>query len=454
MAELVKNSIHTVTIDGYTSSGDGVARIEGRAVFVKGGIHGEHCRIKILKVSKTAIYAKIEQLLEISPHRMVPLCPVFGKCGGCALMHMDYGEELSMKQNRVQEAFTRIGGIDLKLDGIIRADCTEGYRNKAIYAVGWADGGIRAGFYRPRSHDIVPAEHCLIQADVSARAAGAVLRWMEQTGAAPYDPKTCTGTVRHIFCRSGFASGQAQITIVSSSTRLPKTDLLIRQISSACPEVCSIVLNVNKTRGNTVLAGDFITLWGTDYIEDILCGLRFKLSPRSFYQINHAQAQRLYDKAIEYAELSGRETILDLYCGTGTITLCLARRAGRVIGAEIVESAIADAQANARANNITNAEFICADASAAAEQLQTAGLRPDVVVVDPPRKGLAEDVITTIAAMAPDRVVYVSCDPATLARDLRRFALAGYTAVKAEAVDMFPHTPHVECVTLMSRVEE
>ena len=451
---MVKNEIFDVIIDNFSSDGDGVARIDGQVVFVKNAIPGEKCRIKILKVGKSAAYGKIEEILAPSEHRITPDCQNFGKCGGCGLMHMDYSKELEFKKSRVLEAMRRIGGLDIDDISITGSPEISNYRNKCIYAVGRGKNGKPvAGFFRPRSHDIIPSTECAIQASVSHRAAAAVCRWMDKYSVAPYNEQDGSGTVRHIFCRYGFSSGQAQAAIVCAKDRIPEAPRLVDMLMEACPELTSIVLNVNKTRGNTVFGGQFRTLWGKDSIMDSLCGLNFKLSARSFYQINHAQAQNLYNCAVSLAGLTGTETVLDLYCGTGTITLCLASRAKKVIGAEIVPEAIADANENALRNDIENASFICADAFKAAAQLEQSGLKPDVVVVDPPRKGLAPEVIEIICSMSPKRIVYVSCDPATLARDIKLFSSYGYLAEHVEAFDMFPRTPHIESVCLLVQAE-
>lgn len=453
MEALTKNSIHTAEISGYSSTGAGIARIGGKVVFVKGAISGETCVIKILKDTKTVAYARIEEILSPSRYRTEPECPVYEKCGGCQLMHMDYAEELNFKLARVQDAISRIGGIDLEVSSITGAEEICGYRNKAIFNVAQDSSGAYAGFYREHSHDVVRTECCKIQAEATSRAAAAVLSWMNAHGVPAYDESTHRGTIRRIFARHGFRSGETQVTIISATENIPAKAALIDEIISAVPGIRSIILNVNKTRGNTVLAGDFVTLWGDSYISDELCGLEFRLSPRSFYQINRAQAERLYNRAIELAALDSSSLALDLYCGTGTITLALAKKAGHVIGAEIVEAAIIDARENAQRNGITNAEFHCADASDIAKKLRNEGLRPDVIVVDPPRKGLAPDVITAAVDMAPARIVYVSCDPATLARDLKLFTEAGYQIAHAEAFDMFARTSHVETVCLMSRAK-
>lgn len=451
MSELKKNEIYPAEITGYTSEGDGVCRIEGRAVFVPQAMLGEKLEVRILKVSRTAVYGKIEKLTEPSPYRCQPECPIYHKCGGCALMHMTYEEELRMKQNRVDDALRRIGGLQLQTACIHGDDEVYHYRNKAIYNVAMEKGRPVTGFFRRNTHDVVPCEVCLIQAPFADRAVQAVREWMTQYKVPAYDEKSGQGTIRHVFARYAFGTGQGQVVLVSARDSLPQQQACLEAITRACPEVKSIVLNVNKTRGNTVLDGQFYTIWGEGSIEEVICGLTFRLSPRSFCQVNIRQAERLYQRAIDFAGLTGKEEVIDLYCGTGTITLCLARHCAHVTGAEIVPAAIADAKENALRNGISNADFICADASEAAAYLKDKGTRPDVLVVDPPRKGLAPDVIDSIAAMGPERVVYVSCDPATLARDLKLFQEKGYHAEKAEAYDLFPRTKHVETVVLMSR---
>ena len=451
MAEFKKNEIHEAVVTGYSSEGAGVCRIDGRAVFVKGALVGEKIEVRILKATKTAVYGKIENIITPSESRCEPACTTFRKCGGCATMHMTYEEELRFKKEKVDAAIKRIGGIDKVTDCINGAPNVEGYRNKAIYAVSDVLGKPVTGFFRQHTHDVIETERCLIQSEYSDKAASAVREWMKECKVPAYNEKTGSGAVRHVFSRYAFGTEQGQVTIVSARDKLPETDRLIELILEKCPETKSLVLNVNKTRGNTVLAGEFYTIWGAGYIEEILCGLKFRLSPRSFLQINPVQAERLYDKAIEYACLTGNETVIDLYCGTGTITLCLAKKAGRVIGAEIVDAAIVDAKENAKRNGINNAEFICADASEAAKYLKNSGIKPDVLVVDPPRKGLAPDVIDSISEMAPERVVYVSCDPSTLARDLKIFAEKGYEMQKGEAFDLFPRTHHVETVCQLLR---
>ena len=453
MESLIKNSIHRAIIEGYSSDGCGVCRIDGRAVFVRGALKGEEWDIKILSASRSAVYGRGEALINASDQRQEPSCPVFGKCGGCDLMHMSYEEELRFKLDRVNEAIGRIGGLDFKIDEIIGAESIRGYRNKAIFAVGGEAGAPKIGFFRRRSHDIVPVSTCDIQSETAVAVMNALRQWCEMSGAEPYNEETGKGKIRHLFVRTAFRTGQLQAVVVSAKGFGQETQSLVNALREACPKLESIVLCVNKSRGNTVLTGELHTLWGSDTLTETLCGLDFELSPFSFFQINPTQAERLYSRALEYAAPSGGETILDLYCGAGTISLCLSRGAKRVIGAEIVPQAVENAKKNAARNGIENAEFICADAGEAAKELAKRGIRPDAVVVDPPRKGLSPEVIETVSQMSPSRIVYVSCDPATLARDLARFDSLGWGCVSGTVVDMFPKTANMETVVLLSKLK-
>lgn len=451
MEMLAKNQLHTAEITGYAADGAGVCHIGGRAVFVKNTIVGETWEIRILKVTASAVYGKAERCITPSPNRQRPPCPVFRKCGGCSLLHMTYDEELRMKLGRVNDAIRRIGGLDFAVQHIVGMEAPAHYRNKAIYAVGMQDGVPVKGFYRASSHDVTPVDTCLLQQPLADRAADAVCRWMQENGAAPYDEATGKGTVRHLFTRCAVHTADAVLCIVSARGFGAKTEDLVAYVRVQCPELTGIVLNVNKQKGNVVLAGDFYTLWGKAELTDVLCGLTFTLSPQAFYQVNPTQAERLYERAVQYAVASPDDTVLDLYCGAGTISLCLAQRAAHVIGAEIVPEAVQNAAENAARNGVENAEFLCADAGAAAAQLAARGLKPDCVVVDPPRKGMYPEAIDAIVSMQPQRIVYVSCDPGTLARDLKLLHERGYAPTAAEAVDMFPHTPHVETVCLLVR---
>ena len=445
MPELGKNQIYTAEIVGCTSEGQGVARIDGRAIFVKGALPGEVCRIRILKVTKTAVYAKIEDMISASPNRIQPDCPNFGKCGGCDFRHVRYEEELRIKLQRVNDAFQRIGGLSLTTEEILSADHVERYRSKAVLSVGQRNGSAISGFYRSGTHEVIPVEDCLLQTNEANAAARILRQWMDEYRIDDYNEKTGKGFIRHLFVRSGM------ICLVSFG-RPPKTERLVERLRAGLDRLKSVILNINRSEGNTILNGSFETLWGSDTVDVMLSGLSFRLSPQSFFQVNPAQAEKLYAKAIELAGLHGTERVIDLYCGAGAIGLLAAHSAESVLGVEIVPDAVKNARENMERNKIKNIEFICADAASASEMLASEGRRADVLFVDPPRKGLAESVISDIAKIQPDRVVYVSCDPGTLARDLKRFAGFGYAAQKAVAVDMFPRTRHVETVVLMSRV--
>ncbi len=449
MKELMKNQIYTVTIDAYSSEAFGVCRIGGRAVFVPRALVGESWRVRIVKVGASAVYARGEELLVPSPERIEPDCPYFGRCGGCDCRHMSYGEELCFKLERVNSALRRIGKQTTEAEEIIGCDTPERYRNKGIFAVAEQNGKAECGFFRERTHELIGVESCLLQNELAERAARAVVSFLRENGIPSYDEKSGEGAVRHVFCRRALKSADAVVCVVSAEGFGDRTAALVKTLRDACPELSGIVLNINRTRGNTVLAGDFYTLWGKAEIVDELCGSSFSVAPQAFFQINPPQAERLYERALRYAR--GGELAFDLYCGAGTISLCLARSFRRVIGAEIVPEAVENARKNAAANGAENVEFLCADAGEAARELARRALRPDAIVVDPPRKGMDEAAIRAVCSMAPERVVYVSCDPATLARDILRFSELGYTLCEVTAVDMFPRTRHVETVVLMSR---
>ena len=447
----MKNQIYTVEIEGYTSEAFGVCRIEGRAVFVPRALMGERWRIRIVKVSSAAVYARGEELLRPSPERAEPACPYFGKCGGCDTWHMSYEEELRFKLDRVNSALRHIGKQTVMAEEIVGSDQTCRYRNKGIFAVSEIGAKAVSGFYRERSHELIPVERCLIQNELGERAAAAVTLFLNENGLRAYDEDRGTGTVRHVFCRRAIKTDDAVVCIVSVYGFGNKTEALVRTIRSACPELTGIVLNINRTKGNIVLAGDFYTLWGRAEMIDELCSSRFSISPQAFFQINPPQAERLYERAVQFA--GSGALAFDLYCGAGTISLCLARHFERVIGAEIVQEAVINARENALANAIENVEFLRGDAAQAAQELLNRALRPDAIVVDPPRKGMSEEAIRAVASMEPERIVYVSCNPATLARDILLFAQFGYTLQKACAFDLFPKTCHVESVALLTKAQ-
>ena len=450
METIRKNQILRVTIDAYSADASGIAHVDGFAVFVPRTIVGEEWEIRVLKVRTSFAYARGERLLRPSPHRIEAGCAVYGKCGGCDCRHMDYEEELRFKLAKVNDALRRIGKQTVPAARIVGSEQIEAYRNKGILAIGKLDGKTVSGFYRERSHQIIPVERCAIQDELTHRAAAALTDFMDRNGFEAYDEESGAGLVRHLYCRRAVHGGDRLLCIVARGGFGGKTQLLVDALREACPELRGIVLNVNKTEGNTVLDGEFFPLWGKSGIRDTLCGLSFDIAPQAFFQVNPPQAERLYAKATEYAALTKADLAFDLYCGAGTISLCLAERAARVIGAEIVPEAIENAKANAALNGIGNVEFLCADAGEAAQALAERGLRPRVVVVDPPRKGMEEAAIDAVASMSPERVVYVSCEPSTLARDILRFNNRGYTLLEAEAYDMFPRTKHVETVCLLT----
>ena len=447
--ELAKNQEHIVAIEGYGEGGMGVARIDGRVVFVHGALRGETCRVLILKTLKSVAFAKVLEVIEPSGERMESDCPYFPRCGGCTYRHMSYEEELRLKKQRVQDNLARIGGSAVVVEEILGAADTLRYRNKAQYPVS-KDG--RVGFYRARTHEVIECEQCLLVKSEADAAAEALREYMRRCRVAGYDEKTGRGLVRHLYVRSN-AAGESLICVLVNGNKLPQEETLVALLRGAYPKCTGIVLGTNTKKGNVILGDRYRTLWGSDRLEDTLCGKTFRLSVPSFYQVNRAQAERLYAKTIEFADLTGQETVLDLYCGAGTITLALSDHAKKVLGAEIVPEAIDDARENAARNGVKNAEFFCGDASDVAKKLARENLRPDVITVDPPRKGLAADVVESIAEMQPGRVVYVSCDSATMARDVKRLADLGYTAQRACAVDMFPRADHIETVVLLSKGE-
>lgn len=449
METLQKNQTVRAVIEGYSSEGLGIARVNGQVVFVHRAIRGEDCDILIMKVLKHAAFGKVTAIHTPSGHRQEPDCPYYGKCGGCDFRHMDYAEELSAKRQRVQDALSRIGGSAVQVEEILGAADTACYRNKSQYPI--APNGT-VGFYRARSHEVIGVERCLIQRPEADAAAQAVRQYIRQFRVPCYDEKTGRGLLRHLYVRTNGA-GESLICLLGNGERAPHEPELVALLRQAVPNAVGVVWGVNRKKGNVILGDSYRTLWGADTLRDTLWGLTFRLSVPSFYQVNRVQAEVLYRKAVEFAALTGEETVLDLYCGAGTITLCMARHCKQAIGAEIVPEAIDDAWQNAKKNGVENVEFFCGDAKETAAELAHRGLRPDVICVDPPRKGLAPEVVDAAAAMSPRRIVYVSCDPATLGRDVKRFAQHGYAAVRAAAVDLFPRTAHVETVCLLSKLQ-
>lgn len=448
MTEPLKSGqIHTALVEGYSSEGLGVVRLDGAVVFVPQAVRGETIDLKILRVMKTHALGETVKIHNPSPERAAPDCPYYGTCGGCDFRHLTYQEELWAKRQRAQDALSRLGGSDVRVEEILGANNPEHYRNKCQYPVG-PRGEI--GFFQARTHQVVPVDRCLLQPEVCDRTAHAVGSWMKRYHVPAYDETTGRGLVRHVYVRTN-RRGESLCCVVVNGRKVPREAELAALVLAAAPKTVGVALNVNTKKGNVILGDSYRTLWGQAFIMDTLCGLEFKLSVPSFYQVNRDQAEVLYGKALEFTGLTGSGTALDLYCGAGTITLCLAGRANRAIGAEIVPAAIRDAEENAKRNSVKNAEFFLGDAADTAAMLAAQGLRPDVITVDPPRKGLSPEVVASAAAMGPERIVYVSCDPATLGRDVKRFAGYGYPAVRAAAVDMFPGTRHVETIILLQK---
>ena len=450
MAE--KNSCHKVKIDSINSSGFGVCRIDGVVCFVAGGVTGDELEIKIIKSKKNYTVGKIEKIITPSSMRQENDCSVFKKCGGCTYRHVKYSDEIKIKEAGVRDAFERIGHLEnINLKPIISAQSSLRYRNKAQYPVKNENGKFSAGFFASRTHEIVPCEDCLLQPEIFSEIVKEVCAWAEKNNVSSFDEKTGKGTLRHIYLRIAEMTGEIMLTLVSAEKHLKNQDALVKSITEKFPQVKSVVLNVNPEKTNVILGKKCINLFGKGFITDVLCHTKIKISPLSFYQVNRRQAERLYEKAREYmGDVTGKN-VLDLYCGTGTIGLCTAKEAKKLIGVEIIPEAIEDAKINAELNGRSNAEFICGDAEKAAEVLKEKNIKTDVIIVDPPRKGLTPKLIETVSDFSPERVVYVSCDPATLARDCAIFRDYGFEIIEATPVDLFPRTAHCETVCLLKR---
>lgn len=445
-----KNDIVTLKVLNCTADGNGVCRADGLVVFVPGALPGEEISAHILKVKKNCAFAKIAEVITPSPDRIEPACAISKKCGGCCFCHIDYSAEAELKRKAVTDALQRIGKLDITVNEILTAR-PDRYRNKAQYPVN-ESGEI--GFFANHSHRIVPCDDCILQPKLFSEIVETVRIWMKKNGVSGYCEQTKCGIIRHIYIRIAEATGEIMITLVATQNRLPATVQLIENLKNKLKDSFkTLVLNVNDKDTNVILSDKCTVLYGDGYITDVLCGLKVRLSPLSFYQVNRTMAQRLYEKAKEYAECKGK-TVLDLYCGAGTIGLSMADIAKDIIGVEIIPQAVEDAKFNAEQNGIKNARFICGDATFAAQQLKNENLKPDVVILDPPRKGCDKELIEAVAnSFCPERVVYVSCDPATLARDCGIFAYLGYKVIKATACDLFPRTAHVETVTLLARTD-
>lgn len=451
--ELKKNDIIKLNITSMTAQGSGVGKTDdGIVIFVPLSAPGDELMVRILKTKKTYAYGKIEEILSPSKDRIDWDCPCFSKCGGCVYRHISYNSELEIKHNRVKDAIQRIGGFtDLKINPVVANDNINRYRNKAQLPVQNTKNGVELGFYANHTHRIVSCEDCLLQPELFKKVMDITKAFMETTNQSAYDERTGKGKLRHLYIRYGEKTDQLMVCYVVNRKGLKQEDVLVKELRKALPNLESVIFNSNRENTNVILGAKNRTAYGKDYITDILCGLEFKISPLSFYQVNRSQAEKLYTIAKNYADLKGDEVLLDLYCGTGTIGLTMADKCKSLIGVEIVEDAIKDAEENARINNIDNVRFICGDASKAAKQLQSEGIKADVIIIDPPRKGCDSSLIDTIVEMSPDRVVYVSCDPETLARDLKLFAEKDYSVKEITPVDLFSRTAHIENVALIVR---
>lgn len=443
---LKKNDEIALTVKSCTVQGSGVCDYNGMTVFVRGAVTGDHLIAHIIKVKKTYAVGIIKKITQKSPIRIKPVCPVADKCGGCSFAHINYDAELEIKAQQVADNFKRIGGLDIAIQPIIGSPEIERYRNKAQYPVG-SDGTFASiGFFAPMTHRIIDCADCALQPQDFKKIIDIFRDYIRNDKVSVYDEFNNRGLIRHIYIRKGFQTGEIMVCIVANGTQLPSCEKLVERLTDEIHGLKSIILNINTKKTNVVLGDKCVTLFGSDTITDKLCGLEFSISPLSFYQVNHNAAEILYAKAKEYAQTDSNTTLIDLYCGTGTIGLTMARDVKKLIGIEIISQAVENAKANAKLNSIDNAEFICSDAAQAAEKLLADGILPDVVILDPPRKGCDEALIEAVAKMNPQRIVYVSCDSATLARDCGRFSQLGFEVREVTPVDMFPRTGNVECV--------
>lgn len=451
ITNMKKNSIHAINITSYSSEGEGIGRIDGMAVFVKGGLVGETLEVKITKVGKNCAWARLNKVLKASSARVKPDCKFALSCGGCSLRHMNYEEELQLKLRRINDALQRIGKLDYKIKKIHGADNILRYRNKATFPVGYdKNKNFKIGIFQQRSHNIIGINECLIQSEEAEYIVAIVRKWLTTYKIPAYNEENRTGLVRHIFVRTNYEN-EVLVCLVTTKKEIPHLADLITLLENLTINIVGLVQNIQNKNTNVIFGKQFNNLWKENYITDKILDLDFRLSVASFFQVNRAQAEKLYTIAMSFADIQPNESVVDLYCGTGTITLLMSKKAQNVIGVEIVPEAISDTKQNAKINSIDNVEFICADAKTASEDFANKEFRPDIICVDPPRKGLDTNTISSIIKISPKRIVYISCDPATLARDLQIFSKSKYKITKAEVVDMFPRTPHIETVVLLTK---
>ena len=458
--DIRKNNDYELLIEDMTINGEGVGRLDGYALFVKDAIPGDRIIAKVIKTKKNYGYGKLMKVLEPSSDRVEAKCPVAKACGGCTLMALDYQKQLEFKREIIENNLRKIGGLtDISVPPVIGMDNPFRYRNKAQFPVGTdKEGNVVMGFYAGRTHSIIPCEDCLIGSDINKDILFAIKNFMTQNHIHPYDENTGTGIVRHILIRTGFATGEIMVCLVINSEKIPKEEQLVECLCdlsfTSNRKITSIMLNVNKEKTNVILGKKCRLLWGKPYIEDMIGKIKYQIQPLSFYQVNPAQTKILYELALDFAGLTGKETVWDLYCGIGTISLFLASKTAHVYGVEIVPDAISDAKNNAQINGITNVEFFVGKAEEVLpEKYRTEKIHADVIVVDPPRKGCDTALLDTIIRMSPERVVYVSCDSATLSRDLKYLTENGYELKRVQGVDQFCHSTHIETVVLISRIK-
>ena len=453
---VIKNEEYILDIVSQGYEGEGVAKIDSYPIFIEGALKGEKVKVKIVKVNKNFAYGKLLEVIEKSEGRVEPKCKYFKKCGGCKLQHMNYETQLDFKWERVKDCIKKIGGLseDLVEYPIGMEENPYKYRNKVQLPIGMDKSRPVLGFYAPRSHDIIDIEECLIQEEDANKISKITREWIEEFNIMPafVDGKfNKKGLLRHVMIRKGFKTGEVMVVIVATRKDLKHIDELIKKLEFHVEGLKSVVLCVNAKDTNVILTPECYTLWGEDYIQDYIGDFRFNISPLSFFQVNPMQTEVLYNKVLEYAELTGKETVFDAYCGTGSITLFLSQKAKKVYGVEIVEPAIINARENAKMNNVSNTEFFVGKSEEVIPKLIKEGVKADVIVVDPPRKGCDIKLLKAIGETKPERVVYVSCDPSTLARDLKILDELGYKTEKVQPVDMFPQTAHIENVAKLVR---
>lgn len=449
-----KNDICTLEINSISNDGSGVGRDkDGKVVFVPMTAIGDICKVRIVKVKSSFSYGKLEEILTPSPHRIENNCSVFGKCGGCSFRHINYDAEINVKEGFIKDAFTRIGGLNPEFLPLIRNQQISHYRNKAQYPLGKdKEGNVICGFYAANSHRIVPCTSCDLQPPTFSEITAFITNYIRENKLSVYNEAEHKGVLRHICIRQGHYSGEINVTLVCKR-KIPELNRLSKELMRNFPDIKGVVLNINKDETNVILGNEEVLLAGQAEITDTMCGNKIDISSKSFYQVNTVMAEKLYGIAKAFAQPEGK-TIADLYCGIGTIGLSMAKEAGKVIGVEIVESAIKNAKKNAALNGFGNTEFHCADADNAAEILRNAGVKPDVIILDPARRGCEKKVLEDLAKFEADRIVMISCNPVTAARDCAVLGEYGYKCEKVQGVDLFSRTSHVECVVLMSRVKK